>query len=193
MTRSARFSLPIIVLVCGSVALPAQKVSVGGSLAYATLNGDDYAGVNAGLGFDAQARYHISKAFSIGGGFQYTSHGIENQSADFHVTGFFADARYAFSPVSTPRVSPYLGARVAATHWSVSASGAEGSASGTALGPVGGLLIRIGTALQLDLGLAYLSLHFGDGKLNGTTQPNSSTSGSALAMRAGLLMGLGKP
>lgn len=190
--RFARVILPVVILVCRSAALSAQSVSVGGSLAYATLDGDDYTGINAGLGFDAHVRYQFSRSLSIGGGFQYTSHGVEGQTDDFHVRGFFADARYAFVSAATPKVMPYLGARFAATHWNISFAGSEGSASGTAFGPVGGLLVRMGTSTQLDIGLAFLSLHFGDGKLDGVTQPNSNTSGSTLAMRFGFLVGLGK-
>ena len=190
--RFARFVLPVVMLVCQSAALAGQRVSLGGSLAYATLDGSDYVGINAGLGFDAQVRYHFSRNLSIGGGGQYTSHGVEGQADDFHVRGFFADARYAFTPASTPKVMPYLGIRFAATHWNISFAGSEGSASGTAFGPVGGLLVRIGTSTQLDIGLAFLSLHFGDGKLDGVTQPNTGTSGSTLAVRFGFLVGLGK-
>jgi hypothetical protein len=191
--RFARLLVLVLILVGRSAALPAQGFSIGGSLAYATLDGSDYDGIDAGLGFDAQVRYQLAKAVSIGGGFQYTSHGVGGQTEDFHVRGFFADARYAFSPASTPKVMPYLGARFAATHWTVSFAGSEGSANGTAIGPVGGLLIRMGSATQLDVGVAYLALHFGDGKLDGVTQPNSSTSGSTLAMRFGFLVGFGKP
>lgn len=193
--RFARLLVPVLMLVGRSAALPAQGFSIGGSLAYATLDGSDYNGIDAGLGFDAQVRYQLSNAFSIGGGFQYTSHGVEGPTEDFafHVRGFFADARYAFSPASIPKVIPYLGARFAGTHWTASVAGSEGSANGTAIGPVGGLLIRVGTAMQLDVGVAYLALHFGDSKTDGVTQPNSSTSGSTLAMRFGFLVGLGKP
>ena len=191
--RSLRSLLLTSLLLCSAVALPAQGFSFSASGVYAALNGDDYAGINAGLGADLQVRYHTRGGFSAASGYQYTSHGVEGASENFGVSGFFADARYTFTPPSTPKVRPYIGGRFAITHWGFSSGSLDASANGTAFGPVGGMLIRMGSSTQLDLGLAYMVLHFGDAKLGGTPQPGSDTSGSAVALRFGVVYGWRNP
>ena len=191
--RSLRSILAVPLLLCSSVALSAQGFSISASGVYAALNGDDYTGINSGLGVDLQVRYHTLGGFSVASGYQYTSHGVEGASENFGVSGFFADARYTFTPQSTPKVRPYIGGRLAITHWGISSGGADASANGTAFGPVGGLFIRMGSSTQLDLGLAYMVLHFGDAKFGGTTQPGTNTSGSAMALRVGFVYGWRNP
>lgn len=182
--------LPFLVgLIGGPAGLSAQNVTFSASGVYASVSGDDFAGVNAGLGVDGQLQFHVQGGFSLGGGYQYTSHGVDASEEKFHVTGFFAEARYTFAPKSTPKVKPYLGGRFAASQWNVSpAAGVDASAHGTAFGPVGGLLFQVASTAQIDLGIAFLALHFGDAKIGGTTQPSTSTNGSTMAFRVGLLV-----
>ena len=186
---SPRLVLVSVSLVCLQTPLLAQRASVAASGAYVALNGDDYAQLDAGIGFDAQARYQSRVPFSVGIGFQYSSHRIGSTDDSFHASGPFADARYTFAIRSAPKVHPYLGGRFALIHWAV--PGIEASANGQAYGPVGGLMIQVGNATQLDLGLAFLSLHIGDAKSFGTIIPDSGTSGSALALRLGFDVGSG--
>ena len=185
-----RLILVPVVLVCLQTPLLAQRASVAASGVYATLNGDDYARFDAGLGFDGQVRYQPRGPFSVGIGFQYSSHKIQQASESFHASGPFVDARYTFAIRSAPKVHPYLGGRFALIHWVV--PNIEASANGQAYGPVGGLMIQVGNATRLDLGLAFLSLHIGDATSFGSTVPNSSTSGSALALRLGFDVGFGQ-
>jgi hypothetical protein len=186
--RPSRFILLAVMSIRGPAMLHAQNASVSAAGVYASLSGEDYAGINAGLGFDAQVRFRVSKGFSLGGGFQYTSHGVEGATEDFRVSGIFAEARYTFAPASTPKVRPYVGGRFAATHWSVALGGSDGSANGTAFGPVAGLLLQLRGITHLDLGLAFLALHFGDAEIGGVPQANTNTSGSTMAFRAGLVI-----
>jgi hypothetical protein len=184
MTKGLVF---LVLLVVGQPAvLRAQQFSFAGSAVYASLNGDDYAGINAGVGLDLQLRYHAGRGFSVAGGFQYTSHGLEGIDESFGVRGYFADARYTFAPQSSPSVKPYIGGRFAVTHWSIAAAGTNATADGTALGPVGGLLIGLGPSTRLDVGLAFLAVRFGDTEFDGVAQPDSDTSGSTLALRLGV-------
>lgn len=181
-----------LILLAAALAFPqspvrAQQLSFGASGAYTSLNGDDYAGLNAGFGFDAQVRYHPSRSFSVGGGFQYTSHEVEGANESFRASGGFVDARYSFVLPSAPKVRPYLGGRFAIAHWSV--PNLDASANGFAFGPVGGLLIQAGSMTRLDVGLAFLALNFGDAQVGGTEQPDTNTSGSALALRLGFVFG----
>lgn len=189
--RSYRLAAVIVLLVCCPVLLPAQNFSLAGGGLYATLNGDDFQGINAGLGGDLQFRYHAAGGVSIGGGVQYTSHGIEGLDPNFGVRAFFADFRYAFERAASPSVTPYLGARVGLAHYGVSSGGSTLSANGTAFGPVGGLLLRLAPTTQLDVGMAWFSVHFGNFSVDGTEQPDTKASGSALAVRAGVVVGFG--
>jgi hypothetical protein len=190
--RSLRLAAVSLLLVCAPMILTAQSFSVGGGGMYASLNGSDFAGINAGLGVEAQLRYHAKGGISVGGGFQYTSHGIDGFSEHYGVRGLFADVRYAFESPSTSSLTPYLGARVALAHYGISSGGSTLSANGTAFGPTGGLLIRLNPSTQFDVGVAWFSIHFGDADLDGTTQPDTKSNGSALALRAGVVFGFGK-
>ncbi len=190
--RSCRVAGLTLFLVCGPVLLPAQSFSFSGSGLYATLNGSDFAGINAGLGVDLQLRYHAKGGVSVGGGFQYTSHGIDGFSEKYGVSAFFGEVRYAFERAASPSLTPYLGARIALAHYGISSGGSELKANGTAFGPTGGLLVRLNPTTQLDVGVAWFSIHFGDAELDGSTQPDTKSSGSALALRVGVAFGFGK-
>lgn len=190
--RSYRLAVVTAFLACGPVLLHAQSFSFSGAGLYATLSGSDFDGIDAGLGGELQFRYHAATGFSIGGGLQYTSHGVDGISENFGVRGFFADVRYAFQNQSSSSITPYLGARAVLTHYSISSSGTDVTASGTAFGPTGGILIRLAPTTQLDVGIAWFSVHFGDAEVNGTAQPDTDSSGSSLALRAGVVIGFGK-
>ena len=191
--RSLRFILALGALCCIPALISAQSFSFGASGVYAALNGDDFAGINSGIGFDAQMRYHPKGKVSFGGGFQYTSHGIEGFSEHFSVTGFFIDPRYTFSLPASPKVSPYVGMRVAYAHWKVSSGGSSLTANGTAFGPGGGLLVKLSPNASLDVGLLWLvSVHFGNADLDGSEQPDTKSSGSAMGLRAGFQFGFGQ-
>jgi len=190
--RSYRLAALTVCLACGPVSLPAQSFSFSAGGLYAALNGSDFDGINPGLGGDLQFRYHAAGGFSMGGGVQYTSHSIEGLGESFGVRAFFADARYTFQPPSSPSAMPYLGVRVALAHYGVSSGGTDLTANGTAFGPVGGLFIRLGSATQLDVGMAWFSVRFGNFSVNGSEQADTKSSGSALAVRAAVVVGFGK-
>jgi hypothetical protein len=190
--RSYRLAALAVLLACGPTSLPAQSASFSAGGLYAALNGSDFDGINPGLGGELQFRYHTARGFSIGGGVQYTSHGLEGFSENFGVRAFFADARYAFAPPSSPSVKPYLGFRAALAHYGISSGGTDITAYGTAFGPLGGLLIQLGSTTQLDVGLAWFSVNFGNFSVNGAEQADTKASGSALAVRAGVVVGFGK-
>ncbi len=190
--RSYRVAAAALLFACGPVLLSAQSFSFSAGGIYAALNGSDFDGINAGVGGDLLLRYHAASGFSIGGGVQYTSHGIDGIDPNFGVTGFFADARYAFERKLSASITPYVGARVVLASYNVSQSGTSVKASGTAFGPGAGMLVRLSPAAQLDLGVLWLSVHFGDAKVNGATQSGTKSSGSSLALRAGVVFGFGK-
>ena len=189
--RCHRVAALTALLVCGPVVLAAQRFSLSGGGLYAALSGSDFDGIDDGFGFDVQLRYHAAGAISVGAGLQYTSHGVSGFSENFGVSGIFVEGRYAFQKAN-PSVIPYLGARFALAHSRIASGPNELTADGSVLGPSGGLLIRLASTTQLDFGLVWATVHFGDAKLNGNTQANSELNGSALALRAGLVFTFGK-
>lgn len=190
--RSYRPAVVTLLLVSAPLVLRAQSLSFSGSGLYATLNGTDFSGINGGLGVDAQLRYHPRGGFSVGAGFQYSSHGLEGFSESFGVRAFFAEGRYAFVSASSPSLTPYLGVRFGLAHYGISSGGSTLSANGTAIGPTGGLLVRLSPTAQFDVGLGWFAVSFGDADLDGTTQADTESSGSAMALRAGVVLGFGK-
>jgi len=190
--RSYRLAAAALLFACGPVLLPAQSFSLGGGGVYASLNGSDFDGFGSGLGVDAQFRYHARGGVSIGGGVQYTSHDITGVDPNLGVRAFFADVRYSFERASSPSITPYIGARAALAHYGVSQGGNSATANGTAFGPAGGMLIRLAPTTQLDVGLVWYSVHFGNFSANGVEQADTKSSGSSLALRAGVVFGFGK-
>ncbi|HYU29041.1 MAG TPA: outer membrane beta-barrel protein [Gemmatimonadales bacterium] len=190
--RSYRVAAAALLFACGPVLLHAQNFSLSGGGVYASLNGSDFDGFGSGLGVDAQFRYHARGGVSIGGGVQYTSHDITGVDPNLGVRAFFADVRYAFERASSPSITPYIGARVALAHYGVSQGGNSVTANGTAFGPAGGILVKLAPTTQLDAGIVWYSVHFGDAKVNGATQSGTKSRGSSLALRAGVVFGFGK-
>jgi hypothetical protein len=190
--RSYRVAAAALFLACGPALLPAQGFSFSGGGVYAALNGSDFDGINAGLGVDAQVRYHTRGGVSVGAGVQYTSHGIDGLDPNFGVRAFFADLRYSFEKASSPSITPYVAARAALAHYGISSGGNSATANGSAFGPAGGMLIQLGRTAKLDVGIVWYSVHFGNFSANGVEQADTKSSGSALALRAGVVFGFGK-
>lgn len=155
---------------------------------YATLSGSDFQGINAGFGGDAQVRF--GGRLSLGLGAQYTSHGNDVVPDNSKVIGIFAEPRITFHVPASP-ITPYVGARVGWMNSSISSGGTDIKSSGYEAGATGGVMFRAGPMVQIVLAAVFASVHFGDQKVNGASQANSDTSGSSLAIRAGVRIGLG--
>lgn len=166
---------------------PALSIGVAGL--YASLSGDDFQGTNAGMGLDAQFRVAFT-AFSIGGGFQFTSHDVDGADNNLGVRGIFLEPRYQFA--GSPALTPYVMGRVSLNKESLEDQGDDFEAGGTAFGAGGGLLVRATPSLRVDIGVSLHSVSFGDVEINGVEVPNSDASGSALVVRVGVLFALGR-
>lgn len=80
---------------------------------YMSVAGDPYEGTNAGPGVEAQIRWNVPGrfgGFSLGGGFQRTSHSLDRPDTDLVLTGFFLEPRFvlAGSFFGSERFAPYL-------------------------------------------------------------------------------------
>ncbi|MGH7525628.1 MAG: hypothetical protein ACREMX_02885 [Gemmatimonadales bacterium] len=174
-------------------AQSAQPISLQGSGLFNAVFGNVFTGLRDGIGAEAQIRY-TPGAFSVGAGFQYTNHELEGRSEDARLYGGFVEPRYRIHAGSNV-VAPYLSARFSLLK--VGFSGGDLSLSSTfmQLNGGGGLLLRLGSRVNLDLGATYGYNRLGDGTLtresSGSSVPVKSSSGSNVVARLGLAIGLG--
>ena len=192
-----------------AAAQSAQKWSLQGSFFSSSLYGDNpiFANVDAGAGFEIQARW-TPGVWSIGAGFQWTSHPQNLFASEPGVVGdpnttlngVFIEPRYVIS-IHSNTVAPYLSARLSGVKQTTTVNVQQGAqsatftatANGVNINGGGGLLFRLGGSVNLDLGATYGYSSFGDfvTKVNGTeTDRLGASSGQNLAVRAGLAVGL---
>jgi hypothetical protein len=176
-------------------AQSAQAVSLQFSGLYNGLFGNVFQNLNGGAGVEAQIRYTPS-ALSFGLGFQYTGHGFDdpsfNESA--HLYGGFLEPRYRIHTGSNV-LAPYLSARFAVLKMGFSGGDLSVSSTFLQLNGGGGLLYRIGSRVNLDLGATYGYDHLGAGTFDSKTHGNIRTfdeaSGSNVVVRVGFAVGIG--
>ena len=150
------------------------------------------AGQQNGVGGEAQLRY-TPGALSVGAGFQFTSHGLDDRMDNAQLYGGFLEPRYRIHAGSNV-VAPYVSARCSLLK--VGFTGGDLSLSSTViqLNGGGGLLTRLGSRLNLDVGATFGYNRLGSGTLtsrsSGITVPVESSSGSNLVFRLGLAIGL---
>ena len=192
-----------------AVAQSAQKWSLQGSLFSSTLIGDNpiYQNVEPGAGFEVQIRWNPS-LFSLGAGFQWTTHtqnlfdSEPNVIDDPNTTlnGFFVEPRYVIL-VGSNTIAPYVSGRVSFLRQATTAqfrtndgpATLYATAEGINLNAGGGLLFRLGSRLNLDVGATYGYSSFGDFVVEVEGQEfdrASSSTGQNLAVRLGLVLGL---
>jgi hypothetical protein len=196
-----------VVAVSELRAQSAQLVSLQFSGLSAVLFGDEFADIDPGFGGEAQIRVTPS-AFSIGGGFQFTTHGSSLFEGDpsvtsdfsFQLYGAFLEPRVVI-PVESDVVAPYLSIRLSVLreNGSVTAQGAKITASATGvLGNAGGgFLFALSRRVNLDLGVTVGYGSFGDltVEVDGVPvdigQVTGSRAGGNVVFRTGLAVGLG--
>jgi hypothetical protein len=150
------------------------------------------AGQQNGVGGEAQLRY-TPGALSVGAGFQFTIHGLDDRMDNAQLYGGFLEPRYRIHAGSNV-VAPYVSGRFSLLK--VGFTGGDLSLSSTViqLNAGGGLLTRLGSRLNLDVGATFGYNQLGSGTLtsrsSGITVPVESSSGSNLVFRLGLAIGL---
>lgn len=180
----------------------AQRFSVQLSALSASVFGEEFEGWGSGIGFEGQLRYTPSR-FSLGAGYQSTSHTIDDQTGlsglgiDLTLSGPFIEPRYVISTNSSS-LAPYVSGRLSILSESASFNDGvddfECSASGTTMNAGGGVLIRAGNRVNVDVGATYGFTSFGDGDCtssNGQTSTFESSSGSNVILRVGVSIGIG--
>ncbi|HEX5574419.1 MAG TPA: hypothetical protein VFX42_00995 [Gemmatimonadales bacterium] len=174
-------------------AQSAQAISIQFSGLYNGVYGDVFTGLQNGFGGEGQIRY-TPGALSVGAGFQYTNHGLDNRTEDTRLYGAFLEPRYRIHTGSNV-VAPYLSARLSLLKVGFSGGDLSLSSSFIQLNGGGGLLYRLGPRLNLDMGATFGYNRLGDGTLksksSGTSRPIDSSSGSNLVVRFGFAVGIG--
>jgi hypothetical protein len=183
----------VIGAVCGDLeAQSAQPFSLQASGLVNGVFGDVFTGLQDGIGAEAQFRY-TPGALSVGAGFQFTVHELQGRTENARLYGGFIEPRYRIHAGSNV-VAPYVSARLSVLK--VGFSGGDLSLSSTfmQLNGGGGLLIRLGSRLNLDVGATFGYNRLGNGtltsKASGTAIPVESSSGSNVVIRVGLAIGL---
>lgn len=167
-------------------AQSANPLSVEFAGIYATLSGDDFEGTDAGMGFDAQLRYTTGSQFTVGGGVQRTTHGIDGFDNNLAVLGFFVEPRMNIKMSGTSNLAPFLALRAAYLKESLSEGGSDLSASGYLIGFGGGLSMSASPSMSLTGTVTYNIVNFGEAEVDGTSIPDSDAGGSSLALRFGV-------
>jgi hypothetical protein len=194
-----RSAVAPLALVLAFAALPAPELDAQSaqpiSLQVSGLGvlGSAFTGMKDGIGAEAQIRYTPS-AFSVGAGFEYTNHGFEDRSEDIRLYGGFVEPRYRIHAGSNV-VAPYLSARFSLLKVGFSGGDLSLSSSFIQLNGGGGLLFRVGSRVNLDVGATYGYNRLGDGTLSSKSGagsvPVESSSSSNVVLRVGLAIGLG--
>ncbi len=194
-----KFALAMMVSAClvldGAEAQTAQRFSLQGSGLFAALFGEEFEDIGNGAGFEVQARYTPS-AFSVGAGFQYTSHGSDDPSfgADVSLSGGFVEPRYTFT-TRNDNFAPYVSTRFSILRESATIQDFHGSATGFTANAGGGVLLRLSPRVNLDLGATFGYTNFGEVVIHDPSGNEVGRSeggaGSNIVLRLGVAVGLG--
>jgi hypothetical protein len=187
--------MPCVVIVAlgGDLeAQSAQPYSLQASGLFNAILDGLFTNLQDGWGAEAQFRY-TPGALSVGAGFQFTFHGLEARTEDATLYGGFIEPRYRIYAGSNV-VAPYLSARLSVLKMGFSGGDLSLSSIFTQLNGGGGILIRLGSRLNMDAGASFGYNRLGSGTLTsrsgGTAVEIPSTSGSNAVIRLGLAIGL---
>jgi hypothetical protein len=155
---------------------------------------DVFVGLQHGVGAEVQLRY-TPGALSVGGGFQFTIHELEERSNNARFYGAFIEPRYRIHAGSNV-VAPYVSARFAVLKIGFSGGDLSLSSIFLELNGGGGILVRLGPRINLDVGTTLGYNRLGGGELisrvgqNVTRIPVTPRSGANLVAHLGLAIGL---
>jgi hypothetical protein len=182
-------------LPAGLYGQAAQRLSVQGSGLIIKLFGDAFPGAKVGYGFEAQVRY-TPGAISLGAGFQYSSHEVEGVDTRATLIGGFFEPRYVFS-TSSSSLFPYLSGRFYVVRLKSDNDAAQirTTATGLAANGGGGVLVRVASRVNVDLGATFGYSRFSNFKFENLAtgiegESDISNNGTNLVGRLGLTIGL---
>jgi Outer membrane protein beta-barrel domain len=184
--------MTVALLAAAAVPAAAQSVpkfSLEPAAYYATVSGDDFEGVDAGMGFDVQGRVKFT-ALSLGLGWQRSSHGNDFVDENINSSGFFVEPRYEIP--SAASIKPYIGARLARVTQSLEAEGSELKSSGFAYGAGVGIIMPLAGTVKLNTSANYNRVSYGNAEVDGSEIQDTDLSGSSLVLRVGVSLSFGR-
>jgi hypothetical protein len=174
-------------------AQSAQPVSVQASGLFNGVFGNLFQDLQDGFGGEAQIRY-TPGALSFGAGFQYTSHAFRGRTERARLYGGFIEPRYRIHAGSNV-AAPYISARFSLLKVGISGGDLSLTSNFIQLNGGGGLLVRLGPRINLDLGVTYGFDRLSAGEFRsastGASVPVESSSGANAMIRVGLAVGIG--
>lgn len=197
MTRPVAFAALAFLLAAPAVGAQTARTrpqfSAEAGIVRATVDGDEFEGVDPGIGFDLQGRAGFN-VFSLGVGFQLTSHDNDQVPQDIAVSVWYLEPRvairvpYAFAPYATARLGrtrQSIETEVFGEPWDLEATGWMYS---------GGLGVElpVGSPLRFNLSASYARFYLDEAELNGETVENSDGSGSSVILRVGVSFHFGQ-
>lgn len=193
------------ILVAGlptaSIAAQSQQaISVQVSALIAPVSDDAY-DLKTGKGAEAQLRY-TPGAFSYGIGVQWTGHDAAasvGPREDFSLIGAFFEPRYVIDVGYI--FAPYVSSRLAVLRQNLhvpNQAGADelsGQSTSVQVNGGGGILLRVSSTVNLDVGVTYGYIRFGnatmtDKSTGASTEGEKSSSGMNAVYRVGLAIGV---
>lgn len=171
-----------------ALAQSAQPYSVQFSALGSVPFGGGLTTVQPGPGWEAQLRYNPG-AVSLGVGVEQTFHDLDGfANRTVTLLGGFFEPRYVVD-VGSDSAAPYLSGRIAVSSISVEEGPSSATATGFTLNGGGGVLVRLGSRTNLDLGasVGYKKL----GQADFGTSVFDMGNGANLIARVGLAIGLG--
>lgn len=159
-------------------------VGLGATVGYFTLNGQAFEGTQAGIGFEGYIREATSSGFHVLYGVHYSLHNVDGAKNNLSVFSLFVDPRFAFS-VGSP--TPFIGARFAYVRTSIVEGGADHSTPGYAIGGLGGFLFQVSPRVAIEATVLFAAVSLSATRVDGTLVPGTGTSGSTLAVQAGVV------
>jgi hypothetical protein len=193
---AAALLIPVAVVSAG--AQTRSNWSVQGSALYAGLGGEAYSGIDAGAGFEVQARRKLSPVWSLGCGFQGTYHSLSAFSGDLKLQGAFCEPRRLVD-INSESVFPYVAARGAVLRQSLSSGDFKSSADGATMNLGAGIMMPFGNTAGsfptlLELGASAGYTWFGDFSATSGTGEGSVTGSTGggwnFVLRVGIAVGL---
>jgi opacity protein-like surface antigen len=184
--------MTVALLAAAAVPAAAQSVpkfSLEPAAYYATVSGDDFEGVDAGMGFDVQGRVKFT-ALSLGLGWQRSSHGNDFVSENINASGLFVEPRYEFA--SAGPIKPYIGARLARVTQSLESEGSELKSTGFSYGAGAGIIMPLAGTVKLNTSASYNKVSYGNAEVDGSEIQDTDLSGSSLVLRVGVSLSFGR-
>jgi hypothetical protein len=143
-----------------------------------------------GASFEGSLRYTWPSGFQVAGGVNYTLGNVDEVDDSRKVLGIFVDPRLVLSPRAAA-VTPYIGARIGYTTHSlntvVNENDVEITGDGWVFGGIFGVLLRLSDRWAGEVYGVFGVAPLGDVELNGSTVPDSGTTGFTGALRGGLV------